>query len=436
MSPTDRSPRHRGSLALVLGLAVSVAVILGVEGTAGARHAAAPALGATSADRHVPPPPREIDEADLRIARAAWSYIARNTGPSGLVNSVDNFPSTTLWDQGSFVFGILSAERLGVIGPEEREARLHAFLAALGRMTLVDGALPNKVYDTRDLAMTAYDGTPRPGGIGWSALDLGRLLVALRAIEREVPALAPEVAAVLAGWDLSRMAEMGDLIGTAPGAGGGFVRVQEGRIGYEQYAARAAALWGLDVGRAMSASRIAASVRVEGIEVARDRRRATTHAAITPVLSEPYLLMGLEMGFDPEAALLARRVLAAQAARHARTGILTALSEDHLDVAPHFAYAAVYSNGRAWAVVDESGRAHEALRTFSAKAAFGWEALFPDASTRRLAARARTLALDGDGVAAGIYEVTGEVNAAQSLNTNGVVLTALAYRRYGPVLSW
>lgn len=379
---------------------------------------------------HVP-----LDVQERAAAQMAWGYIAQNTrDETGFVDAVADFPSATLWDQGSYLLGLVSAQRLGLVGPDEFDARVQRFLVSLGRLALFEDALPNKVYDTRTLAMVDYANQEVPGGIGWSALDIARLLMGLRVIEKHFPHHGPEIRQVLAGWDLAAMAQRGELIGVTREAEGPSERLQEGRIGYEQYGARAAALWGLDVVRAMSAERVVAWREIEGVEVPTDLRRAASFGAITPVLSEPYLLLALELGLDAENAVLAHRVYAAQEERFERTGLVTMVSEDHLDAAPHFAYSSVVSNGRPWAVVAEDGSFYDEMRTQSTKASFGWDAVFGTEYTALALERVIDLG-SAEGFPAGIYEATGDVNEALTLNTNAIILQALHFKEFGPLWS-
>ncbi|MEM6276544.1 MAG: DUF3131 domain-containing protein [Pseudomonadota bacterium] len=376
-----------------------------------------------------------LSVAERAAAQKAWNYIALNTrAETGFVDAVAGFPSATLWDQGSYLLGLVSAQRLGIVGQGEFDARVKGFLSGLSRLELFEETLPNKVYDTRTLAMVDYSNQEVPGGIGWSALDIARLLMGLRVIEKHYPHFGPEIRQVLASWDLSAMAQQGELIGVTREAEGPSERLQEGRIGYEQYGARAAALWGLDVVRAMSAERVVAWREIEGVDVPTDLRRAASFGAITPVLSEPYLLLALELGLDAESAVLAHRVYAAQEERFERTGILTMVSEDHLDAAPHFAYSSVISNGRPWAVVAEDGSFHDDMRTLSTKASFGWDAVFGTSYTDR--AREAVIEIGSSaGYPAGIYEASGEVNDVLTLNTNAIILQALHYEEFGPLWS-
>ncbi|MEM1236790.1 MAG: DUF3131 domain-containing protein [Pseudomonadota bacterium] len=376
-----------------------------------------------------------LTQVEREAAQAAWRYFEANTQPStGLVNSVSGFPSTTLWDQGTYLLALVSAARLGVVDADEFNFRVASFIEGLGRVELFDGRLPNKVYDTQSLEMVTYANERAELGIGWSALDIARLLMGLRVVEKHHPQHGDAIRQVLAGWDLSSMTAEGELIGALRTESGEILYPQEGRIGYEQYGARAAALWGLDVIRAMSAERIVAWTDVEGVEVPTDLRRASSFGAITPTLSEPYLLLAIELGLDAENLALAHRIYAAQEARYEETGQVTAVSEDHLDRAPYFAYSSVTTNGRPWGVITEEGHFHDELRTVSTKATFGWSAVF--GTDYAALARDEVIGLAGEeGFPAGIYEVDGAVNEALTLNTNGVILEALHFQVFGPLWS-
>jgi len=372
---------------------------------------------------------------DRAIARRAWDYIENNTiQATGLVNSVANIKSTTLWDQGSYIFGLIAAKKIGLIDLPEFEQRSERLLDSLRRLPLFEGALPNKVYRTDSLRMTTYDDTLAPDGIGWSALDVARLLLALAALEQNAPELRPLIRRALSDWKLNALTHQGELIGTTRTADTTRF-LQEGRIGYEQYAARAAALWGLDVSQAISANRIVAWHQIEGIQVATDSRTPDRFGAINPALSEPYFLQGLELGFDSEGEKLASQIYLAQVARYASTGLLTAVTEDHIDQPPYFLYSSVYSNGAAWAVVAEDGQIYPRLRTLSSKAAIAWDVLYATDYTSQLRAKIETFPDTGQGWPAGFYEVSETINAAYTLNTNAIILEALHYKAFGPFWS-
>ena len=382
-----------------------------------------------------PVPPSALSEVDREAAEIAWAYFENNTQiATGLVDSTANFPSTTLWDQAGYIFAFIAAKRLGLIDDEEFEFRAGGLLNSIAKFELYNDALPNKVYNTKTLRMTDYGNNEMAEGIGFSALDLGRFLMALRALELEAPLFGPQVRLIVNAWTPTEMSYEGELFGTTVFEDGP-VHGQEGRIGYEQYAARAAALWGLDVNQAISARRVLNWETIHGVRVPIDLRLSSIFKSITPTLSEPYILEGLEMGFNHESQLLASRVYEVQEARFIETGLPTMVSEDHISVAPYFLYSSIHSNGIPWAVVAETGERFDELRTLSTKAVFGWDALYQTEYTTQLREDIRELGVLNSGWYAGRYEQTGELNDTLTLNTNAVILEALHYRAFGPFLT-
>lgn len=377
--------------------------------------------------------PKSLTEEDLRSARIAWAYIEGNTRvETGLVDSVAGFPSTTLWDQASYLLGLVSAYRLEIIPEQEFLSRTAQLIASFEKMPLVDGALPNKAYDTRSLTITDYQNNASDAGIGWSALDVARMMLAFRILERHTPEFGPQIRSVLRKWDLNALSSNGELFGSLV-EGRELQYLQEGRIGYEQYGARAAAMWGVDVTNAISAQRNLEWRTVSDTPVPADLRRSTSFRAITPTLSEPYMLMGLEMGLDSEAHILASQVYRAQEARFRETGLPTMVSEDHVDEAPFFLYSSVFSNGQDWAVVSENGDFYPQLRTVSVKASFAWDALFGTEYSALMREQIADLAREDEGWMAGVYEASKAPNAVFTLNTNGIILAAIHYKAFGPL---
>jgi len=236
--------------------------------------------------------PRALTDADIAAAERAWRYIETNTRPeTGWVDSVAGFPSSTLWDQGSYLLALVGAERLDIVTSKEFHARTGQLLDSFEKLPLFEGKLPNKAYNTQTLAMVDYTNTITPDGIGWSALDIARMLMALRSLEKLNPEYGDRIRNLLARWDLEAMTSEGELWGALN---------EDGEVAYN----------------------------------------------ITPILSEPYFLQAIELGFDSENRVMAERVYQAQEARYRETGIPTAVSEDHINQAPYFLYSAVWSHQR------------------------------------------------------------------------------------------
>jgi hypothetical protein len=370
---------------------------------------------------------------DLAYARIAWQYFQNNTDPdTGLVNSTDNYPSTTMWETGSYFVAIISADLLGVIEPKEAADRLGRALDTLNAIRLFDGILPNKAYNVRTGELVNYANKPTEKGLGWSALDIARMVAALGLVEANYPDLAPKTSRLIARWKLSEMITDGQLIGGNI-VDGNLRRDQEGRVGYEQYAAKAMMLFGFDTYRAYNAEANLMVKDVLGQPIPVDTRM---HRNVTPAftVSEPYLFDGLEFGFDARSLRFATAIYNAQEARFRENGILTAVSESHIDVAPYFIYSSVWGGGAPWAVLTFKGERMDSRRTVTTKATFAWDALFGTDYTRELMSAIAPLGDPARGWPEGIYEIDGATNTSVTVNTNAVVIAALAFRAHGPLI--
>jgi hypothetical protein len=374
--------------------------------------------------------------SDRRIAKIAWQYFKHNTQKStGLVNAAKNYPSTTIWDTASHLIALICAERLQLIGRDEFASRAGKVLHSLEKMKLYNNQLPNKVYHTKTLAMVNYANLPTPKGVGWSAIDMARLMVPLTIFNRSYPALAPASRRVLQRYDIAALTKKGKMQGARNGKKKKKIQhVQEGRLGYEQYSAHALLLANIDARAARRTDTNIRFVDVMGVSLAVDNRDRKHFGANVMTTSESYILFGLEFGLEPDIKVMSDNLLKVQQERWKRTGILTALSEGHLDRAPYFVYNTVLGNGEEWASIAPSGTILTDLRSLSSKAAIGFHALYDTEYTKMLATRVMGTRDEAHGWRAGIYEVDGSLNTSTTVNTNAIILEAMHYRKFGPLL--
>ncbi|MCB1656625.1 MAG: DUF3131 domain-containing protein [Pseudomonadales bacterium] len=378
---------------------------------------------------------QKLTEQELQWAKIAWQYFVNNTQKStGLVNSVQGYPATTLWDTASYMMAAIAAQRLSLIEQAEFDQRMSSVLNSLAIMPLVDNKLPNKSYNTISLAMTNYANKDSPKGIGWSAIDIGRLLVPLKILQKKYPQHQAMVQKVLGRWSIPDVVHHNIMFGAAVDNNGNIKLMQEGRLGYEQYAAKTFALFNHQAKYAASYVNHLQYVDIYGIEVAVDKRDPKTSGAQNYVLSEPYILDGLEFGFDKNSKELAARLFLVQQARYKNTGILTAVSEDHIDVAPYFVYNTVYVAGKTWAAITDKGQDASAFKSLSTKTVFGWHALYNTDYSKKMLDAIKDLHDTNKGWYSGLYEQNQQPNKAITANTNGVVLESLAYIQLGKLL--
>jgi len=248
-------------------------------------------------------------------------------------------------------------------------------------------------------------------------------------------------------WDLDSMFRDGQMVGArlASVAGEGenvagdtaiVEIVQEGRLGYEEYAAKAALLEGWDASQAVQYDDNLKFVSINGVDVATDARDPKIYDAHNYVVTEPYVLDGIEFGWDSTSAELAWRVHEVQRLRYEATGKLTAVSEDNIDQPPHFVYNTIFTDGKPWNTITEDGEDASEFATLSTKAAFGLHLLFDSSYTHKLISRLHTLHDADRGWYSGVYEQSNATNAIITANTNGIILEALAYRQFGPFLKF
>lgn len=372
--------------------------------------------------------PLTTEEQDY--AQVAWQYFDNNRQlETGLVNAADGYPSGTLWDQGNYLTALNAALWLDIIDQSEFDQQLTAFLAGLEDLPLFEDTLPHKVYNSATGEVVDYENKPTERGLGWSALDIGRMLTALHITRTCHPQYEALVENAIAHWDLADSVKDGQLFGATVLPNGKTQLVQEGRLGYEEYAARGYELWGYNLPEALKLEPMI-TVELEKTEIPADSRDFETTNANNYVVSESYILEGIEFGLDDDLETSAKQLLEAQEQRFERTGELTAVSEDNIDQAPHFLYNTAYANGEPWAVITSENKPYPQLRTLSTKAAFGWRYLFPkDDYAQQVFETAKTLQDPaGRGFYAGQYELSDRPNKILTGNTNGLILEILYYK--------
>jgi hypothetical protein len=365
----------------------------------------------------------------------AWQYFENNYQPeTGMVNSVDNYPASTMWDTSSYLMALISARKLDIISNEKFDERVSKVLTSLAKLELFEGELPNKSYNTKTLEMVDYANNKSIRGIGWSAIDVGRLLVPLNILVWQYPQHTYEVKRVTSKWRFNMLIKEGVMYGTAIDKEGKTVYVQEGRLGYEQYAAKSLELLGLDVSNAVNYMHFLKYVDIYNIAVPIDSRDPDIFKAHNYVVSEPYILEGLEYGWGLTSDEFAYRVFAAQEQRYLITGVLTAVSEDNLDQAPYFVYNTVYTDGKEWQTITVDGTDASKFRSISTKAVIGWHVLYNNDYTKKLMSSVEKLNDPKKGWYSGLYEVNGKPNKSITANTNAIILESLCYKRFGPML--
>lgn len=355
------------------------------------------------------------------LARAAWQYLDKHYQPStGFVKATPEWANTTLWDVGGQLLAYHAARELGLLAPEEYTRRTTRLLETLERLPLFRNAAYNKTYTTKD-------GQFGDGRQGWSATDLGRFLLGLHIIKVREPRFAAQIDRVVNRIDFKQVVKDGYVHGQLIGSKGQPWTFQEGRIGYEQYVAAGFAPWGQDVRNALSVGTNAKPVKVLGVDLVRDGR------GLDRLLSEPFILYGLEVGMPEDVRRLAEQLLQVQEARYRQTGKMTIVTEDAVGVPPHyFYYYCAYCNGKPFVVdISSPGQELDSPRWVSTKGAYGWHALMPNEYTQKAVAHVAAAKDPARGWSSGVYEDNGKSTMTWDVNTAAVLMEIAYYQLRG-----
>jgi len=355
------------------------------------------------------------------IARRAWRYFETNEqSNTGLFNGSNGYFNATVWDMASGLAALIAAEQLGLI-EQKRFARLVTQqLQTLNQIPLYNDVLPNREYNIQSGKMMDLRNRPSNKGSGWSAVDIGRFLIWLHLLKEWYPEFAPQADKVVARWDLSLAVNAGELQG-ALFDGVQERRFQEGRLGYEHYAAIGFLLWGVDVRFAMDLDNVA-FIDLYGVQVPYDKR---DHSYLT---TDPFVLLALEAGgIDDKFRQLIQSVFEVQKQRWEKEYILTARGESRLAQEPWFVYNTIYANKKPWNTVSHNGRSYPDFSGESTMIAFAWSALLPgDDYIDQLIGHVIDEFHPKFGYYSGFFQ-SGALNPSLEINTNALILETLLY---------
>jgi len=384
------------------------------------------------AQQKVPSPAER--ESYLSDARLAWLYIDKYTDENtGLcAGTVRGGPSTivhhqaTLWDIASQLQGIVAAHKLAIIDTIEAQQRAGKILENLPVSRVEDLRLPPAFFSTKTSASTRD---------GFDFCDTGRFFTALSSAQDAGLVTVERGQEVFAGWDIAAAARDGHPFDYKRGRW-----VDSFPSHCTPYARRGMAPWGLNLSTPYA--------NMDGENAAADRMRLLYSVAkIGHYGTEPFLLEAIELGETKESRYLADVLFDAQLSYFERTGQLKAASETLLDFEPWFSYQGIRvdepeEDGWVIAAADPDAQFNTERfklksEVISSKSSYLWAANYAHAYSDKLVDFTREKArVEGLGFAAGVYTQSGEVMANYcDINTNGIILTAIAQIAWLPPLS-
>ncbi|PLR39583.1 hypothetical protein CYR55_06800 [Chimaeribacter californicus] len=390
---------------------------------------------------HYPGRMGDLTDEERQWAEVAWRYFKNNTqAGTGLTNASDNRPVTNLWQIGDSLIALTAARQLGLVDEVEFDDRLTRLLATLNQLPLTGLKTPNLLYNTTNAAMVDYSN--KPATLGWSAQDIARLMTGLRIVALWHPIYSEYLDRIILRWNFCNVVDNNGQLLRGGMRDGKLTPQPEGRLGYSEYGAAALALWGFPSEKSVTPPY--QSVIVDGIAIdvdARDPRTTYTPAVVT---NTPYVLGGLEYGWQTpgnDTTLLtaqrqrAQNIYRVQEQRWQTLKILTARDEYNLNAAPWHIYDTVFGNGYAWNTLGDDGNFYPSRALVSTRAVFGLWTLWDTGFTDALMAMTRLTRDNQRGWYEGRFEATGGYNRMITLTTNAMVLEALMYKsNYGPLI--
>lgn len=384
-----------------------------------------------------------LTDQERHWAETAWRYFVNNTDlNTGLVNSIDNYPTTNLSNLADYLVALMAAREFEFISSKEHDERLTLILSFLNRMPLGITGVPNKVYGTTSGAMVNY--ANQPAELGWSSIDVGRLLIVLAMTKHRYPSFSEYIDKAVLRWNFCELvSEEGELFGGVV-SNGQVHRYKEGRLGTEEYTSYGYLDWHIVPKKALMLDPYEV-VTINGIDLLFDGRDPRFYDVLRPVYSTPYLLLGLEFNWDriddivssdaehsnQTLAAMADAVYQLQESRWDNDRIYTARGEHVVSGEPYFVYDSIYALGTPWITVAEDGSDHDEKALVSTRVAFQMWALWKTDYTDRLMTLVRELYDPERGWYEGRYELTSQYEKSITLQTNAGVLEALLYKVNG-----
>ncbi|EIJ42539.1 Protein of unknown function (DUF3131) [Beggiatoa alba B18LD] len=384
----------------------------------------------------------DLTEEEQQWAKIAWLYFENNYNPAtGLVNSRDGYPSVSVWDIADTIAATLAAKELALIDAYAFDQRISTLLDFLNRMNLSFGKLPNKLYHAGDGQMV--NAGNQPDEIGWSAVDIGRLLIWLHILKTRLPAYSEYVDKAVLRWQFCDIIDnCGQLQGSARGEAQAVQTYPDTRIGYTEYAQAGFEMWGFTMQRAQLSYAV---TNILGVNIVHDDRDPRLVGNYSPVVSLPYLLYGLELNWDKTddarstplqhtdtfMADQAMNIYAVQARRYAQNNIFTARTENASNAEPYIVLDSIFAGGFAWNTLDAKGNYLPHLALVSTRATFGLWGLWKTPYTDKLMNLMKSTYQGDKGWYEGRYELTGGHNRTFTSATNATVLEVLFYKKIG-----
>lgn len=431
MSISQDLLKARSYLTVILGFMLAFGIVFYVEKNNKSTDMKIPQLQLSENFPNLPAP-RELNYQEAIWARIAWQYFINNTQVSGLVNSAEGHPYTSLWDNASYLLAIISAHQLGIIDDREFDARMQKALNALSILPLYQGNVPYLYYSTADLKplTTTYD-------VDYSLVDVGRLLMAFKVIVWRYPQYNALVQQTLSHWDLGALFNMEkDNSSLKSRHNQSYFRPNNYRsgYGYSLYAANGLSLINTWAGIVLTNSKQQHDfAKVNGLSIPVDGSLMLQEKSYPVINSLPYVLSGLENGFNTETAEISWSIIQVQESLNQNSYRHSYVNMGFSNPIPRLSSKKTKSDFLSPSTDDDQPQKRVKL-SLSTQAAFGWYALFNTPWTEQVRQKASALFIPGKGWLDGVEAYSQQPSGLITATTNAVILESLVYTAQGKMI--
>jgi hypothetical protein len=386
----------------------------------------------------------KLTQEERQWAEIAWKYFDNNYQDStGLVNGSDTFAVASVWNIADTIAATIIAHEFELLDDYTFDLRISTLLSFLNTMPLSFGKLPNRHYHTQSWEMVNAGGQAQ--NTGWSAIDIGRLLIWLQILHSYAPQFGEYIDKAILRWHFCEVIDdCGRLYGSTDTGQWELFLYPEMPIGYRDYALMGYASWGFPITIEYDYDPNAL-VRLYDLDIPFSRHDPRRSGNYHPVVSMPYFLLGLEFNWDkpsdlwssdkrhtdPHLSQVAQRLYQVQEQRYQRERIFTARSDYQRNSDPYFLYDTIYAAGFAWNTITPGGEFKPDLALVSLRAGFPMWALWKTRYTNQLMVLLKHLYDPERGWYEGRYEKTAAYERNLTATTNALVLQTLYYKTKG-----
>lgn len=382
----------------------------------------------------------ELNNEETEWARTAWKYFENNYNPqTGLVNSIEGQEITNIWFIADYLAALISAHKLEIIKDYEFYNRVNSLLGFLNNMPLYKNKLPNFYYNTKSGMMV--NSSNNSAEEGWSAVDIGRLLIWLKILENMYPNTSEYVDKAVLRWNFCEIIDPCGVIYSFKDK-----LFQENRIGYQEYIYKGFELWGFSTEKYIK-STPKEYVKIYDQLLAYDKRSIRDSENYSLINTEPFVLNGLEFNWDnlndnnsmdsvhtdEESFKSANQIYSLQEQRFNKERVFTSKNSFYSTNKKQWIHDTIFAEGYAWNTFTESGQYIPFMKLVSLKAGIGLWTLWKTEYTNKLFETLKYAYDPQKGWFEGRLEQNTTYERTYTLTTNSMVLESLLYKKSGRI---